>query len=90
MTNPLTESDLSEIEARCEAATPGKWFVYHADAGPTVQVPKGWVALLDWKCCGGTLDQRANATFIAAAREDVPRLVAEVRRLRGLIGKEAE
>lgn len=85
----LTEARLAEIEARMARTTPGPWaykdrlggggcFVFseetfhvvavEADDGPSVTVPLG----------------RGDAAFIAAAREDVPLLLAEVRRLRAL------
>jgi hypothetical protein len=85
----LTEAKLAEIEERLERATPGPWackdrlggggcFVFseetfhvvalEEDEEPAVAVPLG----------------RGDAAFIAAAREDVPLLLAEVRRLRAL------
>lgn len=86
----LTEAKLAEIEARLGRATPGPWackdrlggggcFVFSEetfhvvaveedDEEPAVAVPLG----------------RGDAAFIAAAREDVPLLLAEVRRLRAL------
>lgn len=36
---------------------------------------------------GSKADMKANAEFIAAAREDVTALIAEVRRLRALVGQ---
>ncbi|HEX8273519.1 MAG TPA: hypothetical protein VF615_12860 [Longimicrobiaceae bacterium] len=85
----LTEAKLAEIEERLGRATPGPWackdrlggggcFVFseetfhvvavEEDEEPAVVVPLG----------------RGDAAFIAAAREDVPLLLAEVRRLRAL------
>lgn len=85
----LTEAKLAEIEERLGRATPGPWackdrlggggcFVFseetfhvvavEEDEEPAVAVPLG----------------RGDAAFIAAAREDVPLLLAEVRRLRAL------
>lgn len=85
----LTDERLAEIEERLRRATPGPWaykdrlggggcFVFseetfhvvavEEDDDPAVSVPLG----------------RPDAAFIAAAREDVHLLVAEVRRLRGL------
>lgn len=83
MTNPITESDLSEIEARCEAATAGKWTSHESHHGNQYRYVQ----------IGGdemytTLEMEPqDANFIATAREDVPRLVAEVRRLRAILGK---
>ena len=84
----MTEEELVEIEARAAAATPGPWewnggqfedarlqwgdkFVLFA----SLYMPRGnWEAYVDVS--------DADMDFIAAARSDVPALVAEVRRLR--------
>jgi hypothetical protein len=93
--------DLSAIEARVNAATPGPWTVdqmdmyIHAADGFMVAsncpVNEGWQvrgagAESSGKRPAGSQD--ANAAFIAAARSDVPTLIAEVRRLRGKVGAE--
>lgn len=74
----MTEDDLKAIEARTEAATPGPW---EQDLG-SVKSPHAVRGVLPAYVCGIASDQ--DATFIAAARTDVPDLVAEVRRLREL------
>ena len=85
----MTDEELREIEARADAASVGPWRTNYELGG---QPPdwNGWVWRDDgtWNgygtelelICGSQTD--ANATFIAHAREDVPALVAEVRRLR--------
>lgn len=79
----LTEEQLLEIEARCKAATPGPWEwsggryddVRLVGLGQTVLQP-------DLYHCEAYIDvSDADKLFIAAARSDVPALVAEVRRL---------
>ncbi|HEX2189176.1 MAG TPA: hypothetical protein VHG51_09785 [Longimicrobiaceae bacterium] len=86
-----TEERLAEIEERLRRATPGPWackdrlggggcFVFseetfhvvalQEDDEPTIGVPLG----------------RPDAELIARAREDLPLLLAEVRRLRALAG----
>jgi len=83
----MNEDDLNEIEARCNAATPGEWkakFQHH----------KTIVRSLD---PGGMLDvcivqpwmthEEPNAIFIAHSRTDIPKLIAEVRRLREELAK---
>ncbi len=79
--------DFDEIEARANAATQGPWTASRScsieDAPETVVMAVGGnVANCDWDY---------DAAFIAAARTDVPALVAEVRRLRevihGMIGQ---
>jgi len=78
--------DLDAIEARAKAATPGPWNYEH-----DTELEKGC------RCgsCLEPIDGRmivesrkhdmvavADARFIAHAREDVPALIAELRRLR--------
>jgi hypothetical protein len=82
----LTESDLEVIERRCNAATKGPWesFVEGRDhesgdsfirtGGPDTESP-------DIDLIVSVEDQ----DFIAHARQDVPRLLLEVRRLRRLL-----
>ena len=60
--------DLEAIKARCELATPGPW-----------EARDGYVWRGDTSLAG-TL-RPADASFAAAARTDVPALVAEVERL---------
>ena len=79
----MTEQELSEIEARANAATPGPWgFVpprteelaikgeVHCDEGPIFVAAHYDIA------------KSADFEFAANAREDIPKLLAEVRRLR--------
>lgn len=84
----LTEADLAAIEAREQAATPGPWWVFtdlESELYPIMarigeeQVAIGHVYLEDWD-----QDHRV-AQFIAHARQDVPALLAEVRRLRAAL-----
>lgn len=90
----LTDDELKAMEARWARATAGEWYAWPAPpshAGwlvlaraPTAQAPlahlcdapPAYVADL----AGGAA--RANAAFIAASKQDMPRLIAEVRRLR--------
>jgi hypothetical protein len=84
----MTNEELDAIEARAFAATAGPW-VYQIDerGGPRACVRERGFA-------DGTPGNRfifdvmpATAEFIAHARADVPRLVAEVRRLRDALGR---
>lgn len=87
--------DLDAIEARVNAATTGPWIAgceHDYFGGAYISTPTDCYALEDTACYvpetrfernaqhHGQLD--ADAIFAAAAREDVPALVAEVRRLR--------
>lgn len=75
----MNEEELSEIERRCSSATPGPWksWIEGRDhtAGDSVITTEGDDIYLS----GAT---PADQDFIAAARQDVPRLIAEIRRLR--------
>lgn len=75
----LTNADLDQIEARLRAATPGPWKSFvegrdHTSGSSFIQTPDS-----DIESCGATA---ADQDFIAHARQDLPRLLAEVRRLR--------
>jgi hypothetical protein len=68
----MTDDELTAIEARANAATPGPWKDNRAagisgDGGePVIGLP-------------------CNVDFVINARTDIPALVAEVRRLRGIL-----
>jgi len=78
----LSEEQLTGIETRCEAATPLYQYASHVDEDGDhysrvfdLETP-GRILLVTY---GG--NHRANADLAAAARDDVPALLAEVRRL---------
>lgn len=87
--------DLDAIEARCAAATPGPWRQCGADrkgcaCGMVWSEPADFVVAQGEEgeragtVCGFDVDDEtisANMRFVAHAREDVPALLAEVRRL---------
>lgn len=98
----MNDAELDAIEARATLATPGPWgheqIVSHCDCDICLdyQVPGAGYPVLLATTFGDsdrppitTSDAQANAAFIAHAREDVPRLVAEVRLLRGLLADAA-
>jgi hypothetical protein len=77
---PLSEQQLAEIAARATAATKGPWtprFEYPflvlqaADGTPTDDIPGLFSTSL-------AASPKEDTAFIAAAREDVPALLAEV------------
>jgi len=85
--------DLAAIEARAAAAPGGYWVVLDRgvwipwSAPDDAQSRSGWdtgryLAVEDGDWHGSGEPPRALWEFIAAARQDVPALVAEVRRLR--------
>jgi hypothetical protein len=80
---PLTEQQLDDIETRADAATPGPWELYDGYG------PHFYAYLRGSHLQGiGTLNfgdgeaADADRAFVLQAREDVPALLAEVRRLR--------
>lgn len=94
---PLPDSTLDEIEARANAATPGPWFRAFLDEASGLwrgTVWRNWpgahLANPFKKVCDAprgysteeSLQSERDADFISCARTDVPRLTAEVRRLR--------
>lgn len=71
-TQPL---DTAAIQARCDAATDGPWYADHVD---------GEVYDYDGRCIAQTTAMdgpNPNAIFAAAARTDVPALLARVAEL---------
>jgi hypothetical protein len=91
--NELTNSELDEMERRATAATPGPWvpfvegrdhfggddFIRTGDLDddqPDMYISQ-YLGARSIKVSAADLD------FIANARQDIPRLVAEIRRLRG-------
>jgi hypothetical protein len=79
MSDSITEERLEEIAQRCEAATPGPWrsFVEGRDhvGGESFVRTEGE----DIYLIGASV---ADQDFIAAARQDIPLLLNEVRVLR--------
>lgn len=92
----LLDDDLSAIESRAHAATPGPWkaFVEGRDhlggddfirtGGSDDSSPDLYVSLAYSHAAGVTPAGANDLDFIASARQDIPRLVAEVRRLRAV------
>ena len=70
----LSESELQAIQDRLKAASPGPW---HSEAD---QVFARDEVLADI-CCGAIEQAMADAAFFAHSRDDVERLLVEVRSL---------
>jgi hypothetical protein len=81
----MTDAELDEIEKRAKAATPGPWDGGFKPGGVRVDATNapGMLGMPPTvaKLSGSfqVQQEEANADFIAAAREDVPKLVAELR-----------
>lgn len=95
----MTDDELDAIDARQMAATPGPWefetrhdcnrdaydaLVHRIDDDPELE-PEVIEVLFD----SNEVQCSANWQFISHAREDVPRLIAEVRRLNHLQTEDA-
>jgi len=78
--NALSDEELKLIESRAEAATVGPW--HACVVGRELQTGLNFIEMGSCKpmeVLGGTV---ADQDFIAHAREDLPRLVSEIRALR--------
>ncbi|MDX8528687.1 hypothetical protein RFM68_29870 [Mesorhizobium sp. MSK_1335] len=89
MKTSISELELQEMEARVEAAQPGPWksWVEGRDflsGSNIIQTGDGVERGEDIDLSGAIV---ADQDFIAAARQDVPRLIAEVRRLRAVLNQ---
>ena len=77
--NELSDTDLDEIEARLRVATAGPWKSYVEGQDHTSGSSFVATSASDIELTGATV---GDQDFIAHAREDLPRLLDEVRRLR--------
>ncbi len=85
----LTPEKLTEIEARCKAATGGPWYAINivvGDGGKRTGIyqtenASGSVAY----CFRFSDDIVPDAEFLAHARQDLPDCLAEIKRLWGLL-----
>jgi hypothetical protein len=75
VTSPLTSQQLDDIDARHKAATPGPW--KRSEDYSDILAPDGSQLASYWLAGDGE--------FIAHARQDVPALVAEIRRLQAAL-----
>ena len=89
----LTDAELAELESLTDAASPSPWI---AEYGPAIGGPD-FIMITDWDSDQPdmyvTHDNHpapaSDLRFIAAARNYVPRLLAEVRRCRSESGSVA-
>lgn len=90
----ITDERIAEIKARAEAATAGPWRVENdgdvmdVDFGPIVEWPWRILAPDETTLLEFTSDPRVSdedAAFIAAARRDIPLLLAEIERLKAML-----
>jgi len=76
----ISREDLEAMRARCEAATGGPWQSFVEGRDHTSGSSFIRTAGEDLELSGATI---MDQDFIAHARQDIPRLVEEVMRLRG-------
>lgn len=92
---PMTKEQIDAIASRAAAAERGPWEVTNGGDNETstfIDGPEGDVLIRDWRGSGYLSEEyvwveEPNAEFIAHAREDIPALLAEVERLRGVLAK---
>jgi hypothetical protein len=80
----MSEAELGEIRQRCDAATPGPWKSFiegrdHTSGSSFIMTGSGQNRGNDIELSGATA---ADQDFIAHARQDIPRLLDEIARLR--------
>jgi hypothetical protein len=96
---PLTDAYLLEVAARCKAAQVGPWRVDRGkEVGDNWIVATGagyhdndcWAVATDsiHASDANAADGQDDATFIAHARQDVPRLLEEIARLRAIVARD--
>jgi hypothetical protein len=87
-TTPVNDQRLDEILGRANAATPGPWCNDSWEIYQGAEYEPGISVWIGETCRAGSMDQdRADAEFVAAARSDVPALVAEVQSLHTEVDK---
>ena len=85
----MSDRELNEIRLRCDATTNGPWVSYvegrdHTSGSNFIMTGEGDKRGEDIELTGATI---ADQDFIAQARQDVPKLLDEIRRLKGLLLK---
>lgn len=80
----VSEQELDVISERCSSASPSPWVSYvegrdHQSGSSFIKTGSGSDRGEDIELAGATV---ADQDFIAHARQDIPRLIAEIRRLR--------
>lgn len=88
----MSDKDLTEMKARCDAATPGPWYPDSSNYQMYVWGPQSQMILdtggereeehlIRMRGVGACLPLEKNGEFIAHARIDLPRCIAEIERL---------
>ena len=85
----LTDAELDAIQRRIDATQPGPWRSFvegrdHTSGSSFIRTGEGESSGEDIELSGATA---ADQDFIAAARQDLPLLLKEIRTLRTLLGR---
>ena len=80
----ITEAELEQIKTRCDHATSGVWVSFvegrdHDSGSNFIMTGSGAQRSNDIELTGATI---ADQDFIAHAKQDIPRLLDEIYRLR--------
>lgn len=83
----LTDEELQEMQRRCESASCSPWKSYvegrdHSSGSDFIMTGEGEQRGEDIELTGATV---ADQDFIANARQDIPRLINEIKRLKILL-----
>lgn len=83
----MNENELEAIQQRCESATPGPWKSFvegrdHTSGSNFIMTGEGSSRGNDIELSGATI---ADQDFIAHARQDIPKLLAEIKKLKSLL-----
>lgn len=83
----ITDQELQAIQQRYERASPGPWRSMiegrdHTSGSSFIMTGRSESRGSDIELSGATTEDQ---DFIAHARQDIPRLLAEIRRLRALL-----
>ena len=82
----MTKEEIEKAKALCEAATPGPWTIRQVESiRNDPDWGDEWIVDMGRDRDSSLLKDIDTAEFIAASRELVPKLIAEVERLQGQI-----
>ncbi len=83
----MTNEQLQQLAALADAATPGRWI---AERGFGVRLADYTAICMSWSETAEPINVDANMAFIAAARQAVPGLLAEIVELRAALAARAD
>ena len=88
--NGITTEELAAMKARIAATTPGPWISYfegrdHMSGDSFIQTATQDIYISAEDYAGGGGHFCADQDFVAHARQDMPRLIAEIERLHQIV-----